>query len=276
MSEVDVIIFLEQHLLMKSFLFFIPLLASILGIFIYRFQGGKRQVFKLDLVQFIYLFIISPTIYVWMKSFMYYMLSNDFNQGFSQTDIFVVDTFFSVIAFFVFVSIAIHSLTKTFRLKRDYDPHFDIFHLSEYFHLWWSHIAMSFGGMVLISFVSVVNVLFPMQIEATQLQFFSLIALGLFFGVFLFFAIWMSDPNQGNFMRIMKIFFAFFFLFHVAIYFILDPKFNLDFVLYWVVFSTFLSAVICSSFFEKNTKTNKVRDLLLHGNWGNNINVLKK
>lgn len=261
---------------MKSFLIFIPVLASILGVLIYRFQDGKRQVFKLDLVQFIYLFIMAPTFYVWMKSFLYYMLNSEFNQGFSQTDIFVVDTFFSVLSFFVFVALAIHSLTKTFRLKRDHDPHFDLFHLSEYFHLWWSHIAMYLGAMVLFSFISFVNVLFPMQVIAEKFQFYLLIGAGLFFGVISFFAIWMSDPKQGNFMRIMKIFFALFFLLHVAVYFILDPGFNINFAVYWVSFATFLSTVICSSFFEKNGKTNRFRDKFLHFNWGNNINVLKK
>ena len=82
-----------------------------------------------------------------------------------------------------------------------------------------------------------------------------------------------SDPKQGNFMRIMKMFFALFFLLHVGIYFILDPKFNMQYIVYWFVFSTFFSLVVCSSFFEKNEKTNKIRNLMLHVGWGENRGI---
>ncbi|MCB9813298.1 MAG: hypothetical protein H6772_02740 [Pseudomonadales bacterium] len=264
---------------MKIFLLAIPLITSVFGFFIYRFQNNKKEIFKLDLVQFVYLFIIAPTMFVWMKSFIFYILRNELELSLSVTDLFVVDTIFSVMSFIVFAAISIHSLTKTFWIKRHHDPEFDLFHLSEYFHLWWTHIIIWGGGMVLGTFLSVVNVLVPLELAtATKFQFYLVFGSGFLFGILLFLAIWNSDALQGNFMRLMKLFLALFLLVHIVIYFIFDPKFNISNGMYWFMFATFIASVVAGSTFENNEKTNRLREFFLHVGWGDNkvINVFAK
>jgi len=261
---------------MKILLLSIPFVSSVLGILIYRFQDGKRQVFHLDLVQFFYLFILSPTLFIWAKSFLFFLLRDELELGLSVAELFMVDTFFSVLSFFLFISVAFHTLTKTFRIKRDHDPHFDVYHLSEYFHLWWSHLSMWAGGIVLASFFSILNLFFPSLTSGSKLQFYLELGLAFVTGIVAFFAVWMSDPKQGNFMRLMKIIFGIFFLIHVILYFAFDPKFNLSQAVYWFVFVVLLAAVICSSFFERYERTNKIRDFFLYNGWGNNMNIFEK
>lgn len=261
---------------MKTLLLSIPFITTIFGIYIYKFQDGKREIFRLDLAQFFYLFVLGPALFVWMKSFLFFLLRSELELGLSATELFVVDTIFSLVAFFVFVALSIHSLTKTFRLKRMYDPKFDLFHLSEYFHLWWSHIAIWLGGLVLISFFSILDLFFPFLLITPKWQFYATLGLGSTFGLISFVAVWMSDPQQGNFMRLMKILFGLFFLVHVVLYFVMDPVFNMTDGIYWFVFFSLLSLVSCSFFFERYDKTNRVRNFFLHDGWGNNINIFDK
>lgn len=259
---------------MKILLLSIPVLTTILGIFLYRFQDKKLEIFKLDFVQFMYLFIITPTYFVWTKSFLFYILRNELDYNLTITDLFVIDTIFSTFSFILMAAIAIHSLTKTFRLKRDFDPHFDLFHLSEYFHLWWTHIVMTTGAMVVATFISISNVLVPFTIEyLSKPQFYLLLLAAAVFGVLLFFILWMTDAQQGNFMRIMKILLGFFLLVHFLVYFIAEPVFNMTTGLYWFVFVTLLTSVLCGSWFEKYEKPNKIRNFLVNMTWGNNIDL---
>jgi len=262
---------------MKLFLLLIPLFTSLFGLAIYKFQDRKLEIFRLDLVQFVYLFLVTPTIYVWLKSFLFYILRNELDLRLSVTDIFVLDTTFSVLAFIVMAAIAMHSLTKTFRLKRDHDPKFDIFHLSEYFHLWWTHFVIWGGAILLASFVSISNVFIPFQIvNMSKIQFYSLLGFGLISGVLTFFSIWLSDADQGDFMRIMKLVLAFFVLIHVVVYFVLDPIFNITNIGYWFVFANLFSATLCASLFERYEKKNKVQQLMdffKHRGWGNNVDL---
>jgi hypothetical protein len=263
---------------MKIFLLLIPVITAILGMSIYKFQDKKKEIFKLDLSQFVYLFVIAPTFFVWSKSFIFYILRSELQYNLSITDLFVVDTIFSVLGFIIIISIAIHSLTKTFRLKRDRDPSFDLFHLSEYFHLWWTHIVMWLGAMLAVTFVSFVNVLVPFKMgETPKIHFYSLLVVGFLAGVMFFVAVWNSDAKQNNYMRLMKLLFALFFVLHVGIYFILDPGFKMSYAGYWFSFFMFLSAVMAGSTFERYEKPKRLRKkLFLHFNWGNNTNIFKK
>ena len=259
---------------MKYFLLLIPLFTSLFGIALYKFQDKKFEIFRIDLVQFVYLFLLAPIVYVWMKSFLFYILRNELDLRLSVTDLFVVDTTFSVLAFIVMAAIAMHSLTKTFWLKRHHDPEFDIYNLSEYFHLWWTHIVIWGGTMLLSTFVSISNVLIPFQVmTATKSQFYTLLFIALISGPVTFFAIWLSDAKQGNFMRLMKLLLALFVSIHILVYFLLDPVFSMNNAGYWFVFLNFLSATICASFFEKYEKTSKFRNFFVHIGWGENKGI---
>lgn len=259
---------------MKLLLLGIPFFTTLLGMFVYKLQGKKYEIFRLDIVQFVYLFIIAPTLYVWMKSFLFYILRNELEIALSVTEIFIIDTVFSVLAFITVSAIAIHSLTKTFWLKRHHDPEFDLYHLSEYFHLWWSHIVIWGGGIVLATFLSFANVFVPFAIESYQKwQFYGVLVLGLVSGIFLFLGIWISDAKQGNYMRLMKLILALALCIHVIIYFILDPKFTMNYITYWFVFAMLISSTVSASTFERYEKTSKLREFFLHVGWGDNKGV---
>ncbi|NCN51188.1 MAG: hypothetical protein GW762_05585 [Candidatus Pacebacteria bacterium] len=259
---------------MKLLLFSIPIITTLVGFGIYRFQDGKqRELFKLDLVQFMYLFVLTPTLYVWLKSFLFFFLRNELTVTLSLTDIFVIDTVFSVVAFFTFAALAIHSLTKTFWLKRHHDPDFDLFHLSEYFHLYWTHVVIWTGGVALVSLVSFINVFIPIQVVHQSLQFYSVLGIAAITGLFTFMGIWGSDPGQGNFMRIMKLELMLAFVGHVLMYFLFDPNFKMPFGAFWFSLFCFLFASVASFFFDKSSRVEKMRGLWLHVGWGENIQL---
>ena len=103
----------------------VPIFTTIFGMLLYRFQNGSKEIFRLDFVQFIYLFIMTPTLFVWLKTFLFYLLRNELEYSLSINELFVIDTIFTVIAVFVISAVAIHSLTKTFWIKRHHNPKFD-------------------------------------------------------------------------------------------------------------------------------------------------------
>jgi hypothetical protein len=260
------------------FLIIVPIFTTILGLLIYKFQGKAREFLRLDLVQFVYLFLMAPTLFVWLKAFLFYLLRNEVEPSLSVTQIFMVDTVFTVIAIFVMSAIAIHSLTKTFWIKRHHDPQFDLYHLSEYFHLWWSHIIIWGGAMLLFSFVALANVFAPLTLELSKGVFIFIQSLGSVAGAILFLAIWMSDPGQGQFMRLMKLLLVFFFVIHIVFYFVFDPRFNANYLMYWFSLSTFVSAAVIGSIFERYEKLGWFRKIMLHAGWGENkgIDLFKK
>lgn len=253
----------------------IAIFASIFGLLIYRYNGGK-QIFRLDFVQFMYLAVFSPLLFVWAKSFLFFVLRSELSFNLSINELFIIDTIFSVLCFFTFSSVAIHSLTKTFWLKRRSNPKFDLYYLSEYFHLWWSHIVMFLGGMILIVFISMANLYAPFVGIYSKTQLYSTIAAGLFMGLISFYIIWNSDPGQGGFMRIMKMASGLFFSLHVVLYFIFEPSFKQEYAAFWLAMSMFLSLTMCSAVFEKSEKAESIRDWFLHAGWGDNINIFKK
>lgn len=259
---------------MKFLLLSIPVITAIIGFGIYRFQdGNRREIFRIDLVQFMYLFVLTPTLYVWLKSFLFFILRNELTVTLSLTDIFVIDTVFSVVAFFTFAALAMHSLTKTFWLRRHHDPEFDIYHLSEYFHLHWTHIVIWTGGVGLVSFVSFINVFVPFQLDHTTVPFYSSLVVGAVTGLATFMGIWGSDPGQGSFMKIMKIVLMLAFFGHVVTYFVFEPQFRMQYAAFWFSLFCFLFASIASFFFDKSPQAKKFRSLWLHVGWGDNKGV---
>ncbi len=256
------------------FLVLIPIITSLIGLFIYKFQGKSVELFRLDIIQFIYLFVMSPTLFVWLKSFLFYLLRNEIEYTLTYTEIFVIDTAFTVVAIFVMAAIAIHSLTKTFWIKRHNNPKFDLYNLSEYFHLWWSHLAIWGGVMLLITFVGLVNVLVPLDFHLSKQAFLASQIINIIGGVLLFFGIWMSDTGMNNFMKLMKLFLMSFAILHIVIYFVVNPKYNATYIAYWFSLTVFVTATILGSFVEKYEKVSWFRSLFLHTGWGDNKGVV--
>ncbi len=241
-------------------------LAPLFSILLYN-QQGKRQLVNLDLVQFIYLFVVSPILFIWVKNFLFYIFRGEVGASLSVNQLFIIDTTLSVIAFYTFSAIAIHTLTKTFRLQKDHNPLFDWFELSEYFHLWWSHLIIWIGVMSLLTFVSLVNVLVPINISPDAFTTHWAVLIGMFIGAVLYFGMIVrtyldSESLQANYLRIMKLCFAAFFILHVLLYFIFDPKFNATFAAYWTVVNTFFTAVLFSLIFRFSQFRRVVKRLL--------------
>lgn len=262
---------------MYLFIVSIVLLVPFLGLFIYKSQG-KKQIFHLDVVQFTYLFIFMPVMFIWAKAFLFYLLNNEVGSALSNRDAFIIDTTFSVVAFYLFSAVSIHSLTKTFRLRKQNDPDFDVFHLSEYFHLWWSHIFMYVGGLIAVSFLSTLNVFIPIEIVENKTHLFIAILLSVLVGMQVFFMIWSSDPKQEKrrFLRLMKLCLMATFIYHVMLYFLLDPRFSVRYVFFWFVLCASLSASVSGFSFVRSNKAQRLRLRMVHEGWGKNIQLFEK
>lgn len=247
------------------------LFATVIALFIYRFNGRKK-IFSFDLVQFIYLFIIAPTIFIWLKSFFFYTVRREISHTLTLSQFFFLDTLLSVVGLFLFGILAIHTITKVFKLEKTKDPFADIYQISEYFHLWWSHVLMYVGGFGLFTLVSLLNLFFPFPNGSVLLERPLLAISGGIFGLVVYFAVWTSDPLQHrrSFMRLMKLCYVFFFLFHVLLYFAITPEFSTQYVLYWFSFFTFLTMVSCVFFLHRSSRALRFRNSLLHEGWGNN------
>jgi hypothetical protein len=259
---------------MYLFIISLVLLIPLLGISLYK-QQGKKQIFQLDVVQFIYLFVFMPFAFVWAKSFLFYILSNEVQTGLTARDNFVIDTTFSIVAFYLFSAVSIHSITKTLALHKKRDPDFDIFHMSEYFHLWWSHIFIFVGSMFALTFLSTLNVFFPMVLTDNKLHLYGIILMGVLMGVMSFFSIWMADPKQHRrkFLRMMKSCLMIFAIYHVLLYFLLEPKFSMAYAGYWLMLTAFFSATISGFSFVRSKKVRRLQMKFTPADWGNNIDL---
>lgn len=251
----------------------VPVFANLL----YK-HNGKRQIFNIDLVQFIYAFVLAPLAFLWLKSLLYFVLRSELNFGWSVRDLFFIDSLFSMMMTYLLMAIAIHSVTKSFRLRKDEDPLYDVYHLSEYFHLWFTHIVIFVGSLLFLTVLSLLNLLLPLQAVQSTGWFLFVQICGFLFGMIWFFSVWMSDPKQEkrNFMRFMKLSAGAFFLFHVSVYFFVDPRFSLAYGVYWFISACSFGIVVSFFVFPRSRVIRALRSRLLHPSWGNNIEVPKK
>lgn len=238
-------------------LLLIPPLTLLSGIILYG-QHGKREILKLDFVQFVYSFVIAPVIFIWLKTFIFFILRNELNVRLSISEIFIVDTIYSTLAMFIFAFVVIHSLTKSFNLKRESDPLYDMFEHSEYFHWNLSHLVIYVGAMTIASFVSFTNVLIPLTSVIDKPQFYTSLTIASVVGLLGFIGVWNYESPSANFMRIMKLFFGVFFLAHVALYYFLEPPFNGTYLGYWFVLFMFTVTVVLSLFAEKREQPARI------------------
>ncbi len=220
-------------------LFLVPTFAILSSLYLYR-HTGKREILRFDLVQFVYAFVLTPIVYVWLKSFLFVFLVQELNLHLSVTDLFIADTVFTVIFLFVFAFLVIHSLTKSFELKRHRDPFYDIFQHSEFFHLLTSHVVLYVGAVVLINIISTVNVFIPLEVVNNMFVFYAALVLGFIIGIIIYIGILLTDDEFDvkfpRFEMFVELVYIAFFLFNIGIYFFLRPGFNLAHVMYWFVF----------------------------------------
>lgn len=267
---------------MHLILFFLSILVLSAGVIfaVYRFQG-KKQVLKFDIVQFFYAFVFAPLLFIWIKTFLFVLIRNQLGTQVTPGELFAVDTVFSTLFLFFYAFIVLHALTKTFWLRNSYDPLYDLFSHSEYIHLWLAHIVMFVGGMVLISFISLLNLFFPLNLENSQVGQILVLFLGIVTGWLAFTGVLLADPIQenGHFLRLMKLAFGFFFSVYVIAYFFFEPTFSLDFAFYWWGVSLFSTAVFFSFFTYRSRRAksimNRSTNLFKHFKWGVNISIFE-
>lgn len=238
-------------------IFIIPLLAILSAVLLFRLNG-RHSILRFDLVQFVYAFIVTPILFVWLKYFLFFILKQELSLRLSLNDIFLADTVLSVILLYVSSFVVIHSLTKTFNLNRKNDPLYDMVAHSEYLHLNLSHLAIYAGGMFIATIMSLSNLVVPLDIVNTKSTFYAIFGFGLLGGITSFMGIWKYDSPDPNFMRLMKLLLAFFFLIHVIAYFWLDPSFNMNFILFWFIFALYMATMFMSLFAERPEKKSKI------------------
>lgn len=243
-----------------------PLTLGVIMAYIYK-HNGKREIFRLDLVQFVYSFVILPLLFIWMKTFVYYLLRDELALGLSSRDLFLIDTAMSTLFLYVYAFVVIHSLTKTLNLKYYRDPLYDIFAHTEYYHVWLSHVVMYVGGMSLVSFLGLLNLWVPLTSELGRVDIAVVSVLGVLSGLVLFVGIWLSDPEHPHFMRLMKLAMSWFFVIHVLAYFWLNPNLSPAYAFYWFTFLVFLSSTLCSFLFERSARAVRLTTKLKHDLW---------
>lgn len=241
---------------MIIFLSLIPLLAAISGLILYR-HGGKREILRLDVVQFVYGFIIAPIMFVWIKSFFFFVIVKEAQPAISQTDAFLMDTILSTFALIIYAFVVIHSLTTSFKRKVHKDPLYDLLEHAEYFHMWGTHLPIYIGYLVFMTAFAIGNIFIPFEFELNMWQVSGLFMLSFLLGTTQFMGPWLWSVESSKFMRFMKLVFAFFFILHAGLYFVFAPKFSAQMVLFWVSFGAMTTSVLYSFFavrFEVVTK----------------------
>lgn len=256
------------------------LFGMVLGFVLYRFQGRKDLV-HLDIVQFCYIFFFYPLFFVWLKSFVYVQLKPMIGVEISPSEYLVIDTTVATVGLYLYGIVAMKGLTKTLFLIRQKNPLVDLFPHTEYIHLWISHIAIFIGVVAILSVLSIVNLLFPFQVNESDLVNIVTASLGAAFGVCLYIVLLLSNPKQDHFrlLKTIKLMFGLVFTIFVVAYLIFSPPLSTSFSLYWFSLFLFATFVVCSFFSYKSQRANsfmeRITDLFRDYTWGNNITLFK-
>lgn len=237
---------------MIALLLLVPVLAILASIWIRRISG-QQDILRLDAVQFAYAFIVAPVAYIWLK-FLLLLLARSQPFPVSTADLFLIDGIFSLIFMFVFAFVVIHSLTKTFEIKTIQNPVYDLFEHSEYYHLELSHLVIHAGGMLLVTFVSLLNLVWPLEIVGQPIMMWLVLSSGTLCGAAGFWGVWKFETDSVIFNRAMKVLYAVFFLIHFSVVLIFEPAFQVEYSLFWAMMQAFLTMVLISLFVERPEK----------------------
>jgi hypothetical protein len=232
----------------------IPVITPLIGLLLYR-QVGKKEFLKLDIVQFVYAFILGPIAFVWMKSMLFFLSRNDLGTSLSLNQLFFIDTAFSVIFLYLSAFIAIHSLTKTFEVKLQKDPLFDILEHSEKFHLWISHTSIYTLGGLIFMLLGLINLFLPLAIELTRTAFFLILLAALILGFILYAGIWLSNFTASKFLRLVQLIYGFFFVIQIFAYFFVSPSFSGEYIVFWFIIMIFASMVFSFQVISRSQKS---------------------
>ena len=235
---------------MRILLNLLPIIILIFGFFIYRFNG-RKELLKMDLVQFIYAFVLAPAIIIWTKTVVFFSIDNLLGITDVETK-FLIDSIITTIAFFFYGFMVIHSLTKSFEIKKSRDPLFDIFEHSEYLHLWLSHIVIYSGWLVVTFVLGILNIIFPFELRENSLNPTVLVLIG--FVLSLLFKHALGIVKEENFGRVMKlqVYTGTFAL--IVVYILIRPQYSAQFSAFWAATMFFISTAIATQDFRKRRK----------------------
>jgi hypothetical protein len=261
---------------MALLLFLIPLFGIASGFYIYR-HNGQREFLQLDLIQFLYTFILAPLFFIWAKTFIFFLLRSESTIMLSAGEMFTIDTAFTLFLFYIYAFIVMHSVTKSFRLNTEKDPLYDLFSHSEYIHLWLSHIVMALGLMILLLILALVNLFFPLVTTMGKLTFYLICAAGIVSGSIAFIGLLLTDPRQTGrrYMRLMKLAIGVTFSVLAITYFLVDPQFAGRYSLYWFIFFMFSTMLVWSFFSYRSSKAQAFFNTVINSSkdtpwWGKN------
>lgn len=234
------------------FLFLIPVLLMAAAIYIYRFTG-KKEILQLDLVQFLFAFLIYPVMYVWLKNFLYFLLRTEIGTALSFRDWINIDTGFTIFFMYFYAFGIIHALTKTFSLNTHRDPLYDIFEDSQYFHEFLSHVGMYVAAILLFTVIALLNCVFPIVVEENKTSLYLVLLLGWIMGFIAYIgAFYTTDKgvDYHRYRRIMKLTFGLSFVSLAIGYFFVHPRFSMHYAAFWFVLlgtaSTIVSMLVFS------------------------------
>lgn len=236
---------------MLPVLIIVPIAAALIAFLMYK-HVGKRDFMRFDIVQFLYAFVFIPIVFLWMKAFILYVAQNEVGGTISNTQIFIIDSAFSVIFLYFSSFVAIHSLTKTFEIKAKRDPLYDILEHAEKFHLWISHTFIYYLAMIIFVMLALMNLAIPIEVNMSKNAFFLFLVLGYFAGVLGYSSVALSNFTEKSFMRLMKLGFGVGFSILVISYFAFDPRFTPSYIMYWLVLSIFSSLVVSGFIIERS------------------------
>ncbi len=233
-------------------IFLVPVLLIAAIIYIYRFTG-KREILQLDLVQFLFAFLVYPVTYIWLKNFLYFLLRSEIGVALSLREWINIDTAFTVFFMYFYAFGIIHALTKTFSLNLHRDPLYDIFEDSKYFHEFISHVGMYVAAVILFAVLGILNCFFPIQVEQNRSTLYLILALGWIMGFFAYLgAFYTTDKgvDYHRYRRIMKLAFGLSFLTLSISYFVIHPLFSLKYSAFWFVLLGSASTIVSMFLFS--------------------------
>ncbi len=254
-------------------LLLLPILSSISVVLLIP-RAGRREILKFDFVQFFFAFILVPLGFAWLKTFLYFLVKNEINPTVSPGEMIALDTAFSLIFLYFYAFVVIHSLTKSFELKRQRDPLYDLFSHSESFHIWISHTAIYLSLVILLVMFSLTNIFIPITLVLTKLIFYAVLAMGYIIGLAFFASVWFfAVSTQEKYMRPMRLLFGIGFAIHILAYYFADPRFSASYLVYWLIFC-FFGALMAGSLVV--WKSERTRSFLLRFHWDPDFRRLTK
>jgi hypothetical protein len=134
--------------------------------------------------------VVAPIIIIWVKTVIFYNLKNEIGLIIDTEDAFLIDTVVTSVSLYIYSFVVIHSLTKSFQIKKEKDPLFDVFNRSEYFHLWLSHIVTYSGILLIMLSLALLNLFSPITPLTNKIGLYTAIFIGAILGFLFYYAMW--------------------------------------------------------------------------------------